>query len=151
MIEIQNITAREAIAVRHPVLRNGKPIESCHFSGDDLGTTYHLGAFEKDLLIGVATFLMNKDITIKEIKDIKLFYCYQLRGMAVIEKAQKKGIGKKILLHAEDMLRQQEIKILWFNARTTAVPFYEQLNYKVISDVFDVPGVGPHFKMMKFL
>lgn len=45
MIEIKKITSYETMIVRHPVLRQGKPIETCHFEGDDLSSTYHLGLF----------------------------------------------------------------------------------------------------------
>ena len=38
MQNIKKISATETFLVRHPVLRAGKPIESCHFDGDDLET-----------------------------------------------------------------------------------------------------------------
>ena len=39
--------------VRHPVLRAGKPVETCYFEGDELPTTTHFGLFFDELLIGV--------------------------------------------------------------------------------------------------
>ena len=36
MQNIKKISALETFPVRHPVLRAEKPIESCHFEGDDL-------------------------------------------------------------------------------------------------------------------
>lgn len=151
MIEIFPVTARETFTVRQPVLRKGRPIEDCHFSGDDLGTTFHLGAFEKDKIIGVATFLMNKDVHLEQIKGIKLHYCYQLRGMAVLEIAQGKGIGKKILKRAEQILKERNIEVLWFNARVNATAFYEKMDYQLVGNSFDIPGVGEHYKMIKKL
>ncbi len=151
MIQIIPITSRETYAVRHTVLRKGRPIEDCRFSGDELGTTFHLGAFEKDKIIGVGTFLMNKDIDLDQIKHIKLYQCYQLRGMAVLETAQGKGIGKKLLKHAEKLLIEKQIKTLWFNARVNATPFYKKLGYNIVSEQFLIPKVGDHYKMMKLL
>jgi GNAT superfamily N-acetyltransferase len=151
MIAIHPITARETLSVRNSVLRKGRTLEECHFSGDELGTTFHLGAFEKDKILGVATFLMNKDIHLNKIEDIKLHYCYQLRGMAVLEIAQGKGIGKKLLKQAEQILKERNIKVLWFNSRIGATTFYEKMSYDVVSDVFDIPTVGDHYKMMKLL
>jgi len=46
MIQIKEIPSKETYIVRQPVLRKGKPIESCIFEGDDLETTYHFGLFD---------------------------------------------------------------------------------------------------------
>jgi GNAT superfamily N-acetyltransferase len=151
MIDIRPITERETLKIRNSVLRKGRPLEECHFPGDELGTTFHLGAFEKERIIGVATFLMNKDIHLNKIRDIKLHYCYQLRGMAVLEIAQGKGIGKKLLKQGEQILKERNIEVLWLNARSGAAPFYEKMSYHIVSDIFDVPSVGNHYKMMKLL
>ena len=32
----------------------------------------------------------------------------------------------------------------WCNARVAAVPFYARMGWRVVSDLFDVPTVGPH-------
>lgn len=151
MIDIQTVTARETFSVRRPVLRKGRPMEDCHFSGDELGTTFHLGAFEKDKIIGVTTCLMNKDVHLEKIAEFKLHQCYQLRGMAVLESMQGKGVGKKLLKKAEQLLKEKNIKVIWFNARIAAVPFYEKMGYEMVSDVFIIPNVGDHLKMMKIL
>ncbi|WP_438969234.1 GNAT family N-acetyltransferase [Nonlabens sp.] len=151
MIEIQSITARETLPVRHKILRKGRSLKDCHFAGDELGTTFHLGAFEKEKVVGVATFLMNKDTQLESIEDIKLHYCYQLRGMAVLETAQGKGVGKKLITRAEKLLKERFIKALWFNARILAVPFYEKMGYQIASDIFEIPSVGDHYKMIKLL
>lgn len=151
MIKIQSITSRDTLNVRHKVLRKGRSIEECHFAGDELQTTFHLGAFEKEKIIGVATFLMNKDIQIESIEDIKLHFCYQLRGMAVLETAQGKGVGQQLLKQAEKLLKERFIKALWFNARILAVPFYEKMGYQIASDLFEIPSVGDHYKMIKLL
>jgi GNAT superfamily N-acetyltransferase len=150
-MKVKTITARETFPVRHQVLRKGRPMEDCHFSGDDLGTTFHLGAFEKEKLLGVATFLMNKDVQLEEIEPFKIHHCYQLRGMAVLEHLQGKGVGKLLIKTAESILKEKNIKVLWCNARTNAVSFYEKNGYVIVSDPFTIKNVGEHFKMMKLL
>ena len=45
MPTIKKITSTDTFSVRHPVLRSGKPLESCHFDGDILATTSHYGLF----------------------------------------------------------------------------------------------------------
>ena len=61
MITIKEITATDTYAVRQPVLRSGKPIENCHFPGDDLPTTKHFG-LQTDQLIGVISLFENRPL-----------------------------------------------------------------------------------------
>ena len=46
MNSIKEIHFQETFEVRHPVLREGRPIETCFFDGDELETTKHFG-FER--------------------------------------------------------------------------------------------------------
>ena len=48
MIQIKEIPSKETYSVRQPVLRKGKPIESCIFEGDDLATTHHFGLYDNE-------------------------------------------------------------------------------------------------------
>ena len=36
---------------------------------------------------------------------------------------------------------------LWCNARTPARSFYERAGFRVVSDEFELPGIGPHVVM----
>ena len=73
---------------------------------------------------------------------------WQLRGMAVDVDLQGMGLGGRLLNYAMDDARPVGYSmVMWCNARITAVGFYEKYGWKVCSDVFDVPLVGPHFKM----
>ena len=79
MLLIKEITFQEAIVVRHPVLRHGKPIESCFFAGDDLFSTKHFGIFENEKLIGVCSlFEQNPQPRNKTVTCMKTeFNCYR--------------------------------------------------------------------------
>lgn len=55
MMNIREIPAETTFAVRLPVLRAGKPIETCKFDGDDLATTAHFGYYQNEELVGVAS------------------------------------------------------------------------------------------------
>mgnify|MGYP003664781821 CR=1 FL=1 len=99
---IKQIAAQDTYKVRQPVLREGKPIESCIFANDDLKTTIHLGLFSNEKLVGVASFLKNKNDLILESGQ------YQLRGMAILKAFQGKGLGKLILEHAESELKKTQ-------------------------------------------
>ena len=137
-IIIKEIETEETYPIRHQELRQGFPIETCHFDKDDESDTFHLGAFENKELVGVVT-LVNSEKG------------YQLRGMAVLSKEQGKGIGSLLIQKAEEKLQQEQISYLWMNARIKAVPFYEKLGYITLGDVFEIQTVGEHIIMEKTL
>jgi ribosomal protein S18 acetylase RimI-like enzyme len=145
MFEIKEISAFETIIVRHPVLRFGKPIETCRFEGDDLPTTLHFGLFYEDQLSAV--------ISVFEAKN-NLFFeenQFQIRGMAVLEQHQKKGFGDVLLKYCENQIRNNRVEIIWFNARQTAIGFYEKYQYQKIGDGFEIADIGIHYVLFKKL
>jgi GNAT superfamily N-acetyltransferase len=142
---ITEIGALETYAVRHPVLRAGKPIESCRFDGDDSDTTKHFGYFENDVLLGIASVFAVRNEAFGPAGQL------QLRGMAVMPNRQRKGIGEQLVRHAEHFARDHHYGLIWFNARENAVGFYRKLGYETGSGPFEIPDVGTHFRMFKKL
>lgn len=139
------ITPQEAWSIRQPVLREGKPLESCIFEGDDFETTFHTGLFIENHLIAVASFMKNCQALFSEKNQ------YQLRGMAVMTEFQGKGYGHHVLKFGESLLINQDVKLIWCNAREIAVPFYEKNNYAIYGKPFLIPHIGTHFIMAKTL
>ena len=86
--------------MRHPVLRNGLPLESCAFDRDEDSKTIHLAAYLENKTVGVLTLLPNS-------KDV------QLRGMAVLTHHQGKGIGKQLLAKAEALVIRLDQNSVW--------------------------------------
>jgi hypothetical protein len=41
------------------------------------------------------------------------------------------------------------MKLIWCNARTSAVGFYSKLSWEIAGAEFDIPDVGPHFRMWR--
>ena len=145
MIKIQNITSIEAFAVRHPVLRSGKPIESCQFDGDTLPSTVHFGLFVDEKLIGVVSVFQNNNGN---------FNCenqFQIRGMAVLPEFQKKGFGELLVKQSEEYVSNKNGTIIWFNARENAVGFYKKIGYEIIGTPFSIADIGIHYIMNKKL
>lgn len=145
MITIKEIPSKETYAVRQSVLRKGKPIESCIFESDDLETTHHFGLFDNENLIGIIS-LFNKINTIFAENNQA-----QIRGMAVLETHQKKGFGEALVKHCETYCNANKVDLIWFNARTAAVGFYQKMNYQPQGDAFDIKDVGEHYLMFKKL
>ncbi len=143
MIAIEPIGHADTFAVRHPVLRNGKPLESCFFEGDDWPTTKHFGAFVDKKIVGVVSVYQNKNSTFSMENQ------FQIRGMAVLPDFRKKGIGELLVSAAEDYICNQKGEIIWFNARENAVGFYEKMKYQKQGQPFEISGIGPHYMMYK--
>lgn len=143
MITIKLITSTETIPVRQPVLRPGKSVDACIFEGDDLPSTIHLGIYEDDAIAGVVSIFRSGNINFKEGRQ------YQLRGMAVLESHQKKGLGEQLLQAAEKLILEQDGELIWFNAREVAVGFYKKSGYEIIGNPFPIADIGTHFIMFK--
>lgn len=142
---IKHISATEAYTVRHPVLRNGKPIDSCIFDGDNISSTFHLGVFIDNNLVGVCSFFKcNHQLLTEEFQ-------YQLRGMAVLNTYQNKGLGNVILNYGETLLKEKNMNVIWCNAREKALNFYKKMGYKIIGEPFNIKDIGLHYVMWKKL
>ena len=143
MTLIKKISAQETFIIRHPVLRKGKPIESCYFEGDNLDTTNHFGLFENEKLTGIISIFLNSNPIFAEKNQA------QIRGMAILDENQKKGFGEALVSYCETFCVSQNVQLIWFNARTEAVGFYKKMKYQAIGKPFDIKDVGEHLLMFK--
>lgn len=142
---VKEISAKDTYSVRHPILRARKPLNTCTFSGDDLETTIHIGIFNKNTVIGVASFMKTSNDLFTEKMQ------YQLRGMAILQEFQGKGLGKLLLEYGEHLLKERNIEFIWCNARIVAVNFYKRNGYNITGDPFEIDEIGTHYKMYKAL
>lgn len=74
----------------------------------------------------------------------------KLRQMAVAPEFQGTGIGRRLMLAAEESARKDRVQVLTLHARCSALPFYEKLGYTIDSEEFEEVGI-PHKAMSKFL
>ena len=144
-IEIREIAAVDCYPVRHPILRAGRPLADCAFFGDEEESTIHLGGFLIDTLIGVCSAFQKNHTAL----NAKL--AYQIRGMAVLEPHQKKGIGKELILAMEKKLALGAVDLIWLNARENAIRFYELLDYKRHGEAFEIEKIGTHYCYYKYI
>lgn len=144
MIEIRALKAEETYSIRKEELRKNVSL-SHQMEGDQDSDTLHLGIFVKDKLAGIVS-LMRASIASFEDEPQ-----YQIRGMATSASHQSKGFGKRLLEEAEKRLRAQGVEFVWCNAREIAKDFYLKMGYSIHGSVFELPEIGPHFKMYKRL
>jgi len=142
-IEVRFISSGETLPLRLAVLRHGRPRESAMFAGDDAKETKHFGAFRDGKLLSIASLFA------VELPDQPGTAAYQLRGMATTDEAKGQGLGRALVVACLDYARQQRARVLWCNARIVALGFYRKLGFETIGPEFDIPDVGPHFRMWK--
>lgn len=149
-ILIKRVEVEAIRPLRHSVLRPGLPFETTIFEGDDEPTAYHVAAFKDDEIVGVGTMIKRpwtgKDSEIAADKD-----AYQVRGMAVSDRSRGTGAGKLVLDTLEAKSSELGVNVIWCNARASAAGFYQKAGWQIAGDMFEIPGVGPHFVMVKAL
>jgi predicted GNAT family N-acyltransferase len=138
---IRRIAAEEVRPLRHAVLRPGQAFEETAYLDDDAGV--HLGAFDADgRLVGIGSLD-------REDRPGGPAGGWRLRGMATDAGVRGAGCGAAELAAALDHVAAEGGTELWCNARLPAVGFYRRAGFDVVSDEFDVAGIGPHVVMVR--
>ena len=139
MIRIIKLKAEDTYSIRKQVLRKNMTL-SHKMKGDHDSDALHLGVYERDILVCIGSFMKaaRTDLAGRQ---------YQLRGMATSDGSQGNGYGKLLLQEAEAILKNNDIDIIWCNARVIAIDFYKKMGYQVMGDVFEAPQIGPHYVM----
>jgi GNAT superfamily N-acetyltransferase len=141
-VEIRTITSAETLPLRCEVLRPGCPIQGAIFVGDDDVLTEHWGVFVSDTLIAVASLYQEP---LPKSADPR---AWRLRGMAVSSAFQGQGYGRQLLDRCLQLVADNGGRVLWCNARTSAVGFYQRARFEISGSEFVIPGVGPHYVML---
>ena len=139
---IRLISALETHPLRLPILRAGLPPDSAIFPGDDDPRTAHFGAISGDRIVGVATLM---PAPLPERPEISAGW--QLRGMATLPEVRGHGHGRELVQACLQHARREGGQLLWCNARSPAVPFYEHHGLATLGPEFEIPTAGPHFRM----
>ncbi len=138
---VKFISLELTLPLRSKILRNNLPLEHCVFPTDNTAGIIHVGYYQQDEILTVASFFP---------KNLQKYsgFGFQLRGMATNTLFVNKGFGKQLVIFAIDHLKKQNVSYLWCNARATAVVFYQKLGFEIVSEKFEIEGVGPHYTMI---
>lgn len=133
-MKTRKISAADTYELRQKVLRPFHSLLDCHFPKDE--ESVHFGVFDGDKIISIVTAHPENSPLFQEPMQ------WRIRGMATDPEYQGKGAGtlalKALLNWGKD------IPLFWCNARVGAIPFYLKHKYQIASELFDIPGVGPH-------
>jgi GNAT superfamily N-acetyltransferase len=151
--DLRRASPDEILDLRWRILRDGLPRDTAMFPGDDAETSFHYAAIETPnspsagngesgaRVVSCATIHLN---------EWESEPAYQLRGMATEADCRSFGLGGGLLELVEvDVQERTPIRLLWCNARTPALRFYQKQGWQVQSDVFEIPTAGPHVKLTK--
>lgn len=137
---LQRVPVSRILDLRCRVLRPGRPAETARFESDDAATTRHYAA----LVDGEVVTCLSLVATSWEGRD-----AWQLRGMATADRHRRQGFGSRLLAHAVAELRHDGAsRVVWCNARVGAIDFYRSLGWIIVSEPFEIAGIGPHVRML---
>lgn len=126
-MEIRRISVEDTLSLRRDVLYPDASLETVKVDQDEDGL--HFGVFDGGQLVTVVSLFMGREEA-------------QFRKLATLPAAQGKGYGKAVLAHLVDICRKEKIKLLWCNARDTAVSFYDRLGYVARGNYFIKGGIN---------
>jgi GNAT superfamily N-acetyltransferase len=150
-LEARRIRPHETWVLRQSVLRPHQDIREMAWDGDTEADAVHVGGFADGVLRAVATLLNRPPPEPGSRPGLTRAFdgpARQLRGMATAPEARGFGLGRGLLRWCMEQAARDGARLLWCNARTSAVGFYEKHGMRVVSEVFDIPGVGPHVVMV---
>jgi GNAT superfamily N-acetyltransferase len=128
-----------SVQLRDLILRRPLNLE---FTAEQLASEYdsfHFAYMDKEFqILGCLVMKPTDPDTVK------------MRQVAVSEEYQRKGIGKALVLFAENWARERGFNRIILHARGGAIPFYMQLNYKKVGKPFLEVGLE-HYRMEKIL
>lgn len=139
---IRQVSAEEIRPLRHRILRPSQAFEETVYPDDDGPDTVHLGALDGKRLVGIASLY-------REDRAGGPSGGWRLRGMATDDDVRGVGFGAALLGACIGHVATESGAELWCNARMSAVGFYRRNDFEVLSDEFDVAGIGPHVVMAR--
>ncbi len=141
--QIISIDAEKIRPLRHAELRQDQPFSTTSYLRDNDKDTFHMACLVDSKVVTCATFYPEETEKISAVK------AYRLRGMATDSKFRRRGYGRELMETSFKKLKNYGADMLWCNARLVAISFYESLGFKILGEIFNIEGIGPHYYMYK--
>jgi aryl-alcohol dehydrogenase-like predicted oxidoreductase len=133
-ITVRPVTAAQTRPLRHEVLRPHESIEAV--MAHEAPGVFAIGAFEGEELLAVGLIAPDGEPG-----------GWRVRGMATVPGARGRGTGSAVLGALVRHALASGARRIWCNARTPARSLYQRAGFGLISEEFDIPGIGPHVVM----
>jgi predicted GNAT family N-acyltransferase len=138
IIDYGSAQYQQMIKLRDDILR--KPL-GLYFTKEELEKEKEyllIGAYEDDKMLACCMLVEENAKTVR------------LRQMAVLNDLQGKGIGKALMIFAENLARDRGYKKITMHARKIATGFYEKMGYVKVGHEFQEITIQ-HYLMEKKL
>lgn len=137
-VHIREVSLAETRLLRQAVLRPHQTVDA--MAADEPAGAFAAGGFDGETLIAVG--LVGPDGE----PD-----AWRVRGMATAPEARGNGAGSAVLDALVAHAIASGATLVWCNARTPAISLYERAGFRVVSEEFEIPEIGPHFAMERRL
>ena len=112
-----------------------------HQTLDQLAThephdAFAVGAFDDDQLVAVGFVGADGESG-----------TWRVRGMATAPATRGRGAGRAVLAALVQHASDRGATRIWCNARIPARSLYERAGFRVVSEEFELPEIGPHLVM----
>ena len=128
----------ETRPLRQAVLRPHQTVDA--MAADEPAGASAAGAFDGETLISVG--LVGPDGEPG---------AWRVRGMATAPDARGKGAGSAVLDALVAHATANGATRVWCNVRTPALSLYKRAGFRVVSEEFEIPEIGPHSAMERRL
>ncbi len=133
-MHVQEVSLEQTRALRQAILRPHETLEQ--LAADEPSDAFAVGAFEEGELVAVGLIAPDGGPG-----------AWRVRGMATAPHARGAGAGTEVLGALVGHALERGASRVWCNARTPARSLYERAGFRVISEEFELPQIGPHFVM----
>jgi GNAT superfamily N-acetyltransferase len=143
---VRQIPIADTRPLRHAVLRPSEPLDGLLDHEPD--GAFAVGAFEHGQLLAIG-FIVPATSPQGDGKLPKGHTAgvWRIRGMATVEHARGRGLGAAVLDALVVHAIAEGAVLVWCNARTPASSFYQRAGFRVVSEEFEIPGIGSHYVM----
>ena len=131
---MEEISMAETRPLRRAILRPHETPEA--LKGHEPPQAHAVGAFDAGRLVAVGFIAPDGEPG-----------GWRIRGMATAPETRGKGAGTAVLEALIAHALAHGATRIWCNARTPALRLYERAGFSVVSEEFDIPHIGPHFRM----
>ena len=135
-MRVVSIPVTDSRPLRHAVLRPHEPPDAIAWQEPPAAVAY--AAFEDGAERPIAVGLVGRDGEPGS---------WRVRGMATEPEARGRGAGTAVLVALVEYAREQGAERVWCNARIAARTLYERAGFIVVSEEFEIEGIGPHYRM----
>ncbi len=133
-LHVRGVSLERTRELRRAVLRPHEPVEA--MARAESSAAFAVGAFLGEELVSVGLIAPDGEPD-----------GWRIRGMATTPSARGAGAGSGVLDALVQHALAEGAQRIWCNARTPARHFYERAGFRVTSEVFELPIIGPHLVM----